>query len=70
MEVLVNKYEREVNHFGQLEYFYKVHRIPGGKVLMTFFVPTDRDEETAEHQVIADIHEYLKTNNLTALNKF
>jgi len=70
MEVIVTKYERETDYFGQLEYFYKVHKVPGGNVLMTFFVEKNEDEEIAERQAISNIREYLKINNLTALNKF
>lgn len=71
MDVNIEKFERLINNYGEIEVFYKVRKIPGGRVLNTFFVPVGNENlEAAEQKVIADIHDYLEANDLQAINKF
>lgn len=73
MDVIVDKYERPVNGYGGLEYIYKVHKVPGGKVINSFHVPFSYDSEEmleCEERVRKEIHTYLEKHDYTAIQKF
>lgn len=70
-DVIVTKYERFTNHFGIFEYFFTVGIVPGGRVVNTFYVPTDAyDVMEATEKVTREIKDYLKESNFNSLSKF
>lgn len=73
MDVVVDKYERPVNGYGGLEYFYKVHKVPGGKVINSFYVPHSYDTEEMlenEKRVRKEIHAYLEKHDYKAITNY
>ncbi|MGC7931102.1 hypothetical protein ACP3VS_21080 [Lysinibacillus sp. VIII_CA] len=73
MDVVVDKYERQAGHYGEFEYIYKVHKVPGGRVIKTFHVPHSYDSEEMleyEERVRKEIHEYLEKHDYKAIQKF
>lgn len=72
-EVVVTKYEREVNHYGGLEYIFKVHKVPGGRVINSFYVLHSYDPEEmleSEDRVRKEIHAYLEKHDYKAVSKY
>jgi len=73
IDVVVDKYEREVDHYGGFEYIYKIHKVPGGMVINSFHVPFSYDSEEMleyEKRVRKEIHEYLEKHYYKAIQKF
>jgi|GEM_PF-5088145 len=73
MDVIVDKYERQINHYGHFEYIYKVHKVPGGRVINSFHVPFSYEPKEMlefEDRVRKEIHEYLEKHDYKAIQKF
>jgi len=73
MDVLVEKFERQVSNYGGFEYIYKVRKVPGGIVIKSFHVPYSYDPEEIlefDDEVRKEIEKYLIKHDYKASQNY
>lgn len=69
-DVTVTLYERETGRYGELEYFYRIAIVPGGRVVNVFYPSGDIPKEEALQAARKEIESYLKENGFNATTKY